>query len=180
MRRLRIGITGFLIGLAWAPAQDFRGERRVHLETSFDVMVHAPVAEALKLFTPEGERTWAGKHWNPQYVYPAGPMRDAEGAVFTIQHGLSQVVWAVMQRDDVARKFAYAYFVPDLMITIIRVRFETVNAGATNVHITYERTALSPAGEAYVAAMSKQDARGGAEWQSAIAKYLAEKSAQAR
>jgi hypothetical protein len=49
-------------------------------------MVHAPFAKAAPLFGPEGERAWAGKHWNPEFIHPQ-PARDVEGAVFTIQHG---------------------------------------------------------------------------------------------
>jgi hypothetical protein len=173
-------MIGILLGSACAAAQDANGGTRAHLQTSFDVVVHAPVADATKLFTPEGERAWSGEHWNPQYLYPAGPTRDAVGAVFTIQHGLMRAVWTVVRRDDVARDYKYAYFVPDLMVAIIRVSFEPVNANTTSVHVTYERTALSPAGEAHVAAMAEGDKKAGAEWQSAIDKYLAAKATLAR
>jgi len=53
---------------------------------SFDLIVHQPYPEAAKLFGPEGERAWAGSHWNPEFLHPQ-PAADVEGAVFTIQHG---------------------------------------------------------------------------------------------
>jgi hypothetical protein len=180
MKGLCVGLIGVLLGWACAAAQDNGGGKSVHLETSFDVRVHAPVAETTKLFTPEGERAWAGEHWNPQYVYAAGPTRDAAGAVFTIQHGLSRAVWIVTRRDDRAREYDYAYFIPDVMITSIRVTFEPVSADTTNVRVTYERTALSPEGEAHVAAMARADKAAGVEWQSAIDKYIAAKTTPAR
>ena len=180
MKGFCVGMIAILLGSAYAAARGTTGGGRVHLETSFDVLVHAPVGDATKLFTPEGERAWAGERWNPQYVYPAGATRDAVGAVFTIQHGPLRAVWTVMRRDDVARKYDYAYFLPDLMVTSIRVSFEPVNPDTTNVHVSFERTALSPAGEAQVVAMTERDKRAGAEWQSAIDKYLAAKTTLAR
>jgi hypothetical protein len=58
----------------------------LHLSTSFDLTVHASYAKTAPLFGPEGERAWAGKHWNPEFIHPQ-PAKDVEGAVFTIQHG---------------------------------------------------------------------------------------------
>ena len=48
-------------------------------QTAFDIVVHLPYAEAAPLFGPEGERPWAGKHWNPQFLYPQ-PAHDEQGA----------------------------------------------------------------------------------------------------
>jgi hypothetical protein len=64
----------------------------LHLSTSFDLVVHAPYAKTAPLFGPEGERAWAGKHWNPEFIHPQ-PAADIEGAVFTIQHGPYKAVW---------------------------------------------------------------------------------------
>jgi len=54
--------------------------------TSFDLVVHASYAATAPLFGPNGERAWAGKHWDPAFVYPL-PAHDVEGAVFTVSHG---------------------------------------------------------------------------------------------
>jgi hypothetical protein len=178
--KINVGILAILVGSVCASAQDVNGGKRVHFETTFDVLVHAPTAEAMKLFTPEGERAWAGEHWDPQYVHTSGPTRDAVGAVFTIQHGPLRAVWTVTRRDDVAREYQYAYFVPDLMVTSIRVLFQPLDANTTSVRVAYERTALSPAGEAQVATIADGDKKAGAKWQSAIDKYLGAKTPLAR
>jgi hypothetical protein len=180
MSKIRVGMIGFLLGSVCASAQHLKGGNRVHWETSFDVFVHLPTSEAMKLFTPEGERAWAGEGWDPQYVHAAGRTRDAVGAVFTIQHGPTQAVWTVTRRDEVARKYEYAYFVPDVMVTSIRVSFEPLSTNRTSVHVAYERTALSPGAQAHVAAMATADKKAGAEWQSAIEKYLAAKTTLAQ
>jgi hypothetical protein len=151
-----------------------QAEQRMHLVTSFDVTVHAPYADTAVLFGPEGERPWAGKHWDPQFLHPA-PGRDEEGAVFTIQHGQMNAVWVIAQHDVEARHFQYVYFIPRILVTTIDVRFEMVDAKTTKVHVTYARTAVSAEGDAHVMEMSKGDEQSGAEWQKAIDAYLAVK-----
>jgi hypothetical protein len=147
-------------------------EKRMRAVTSFDLVVRAPYAETAVLFGPEGERPWAGKHWDPQFIYPA-PGRDEEGAVFTIAHGELNAVWVIAQHDVDARHFQYVYFLPGLLVTTIDVRFTPVDAGTTKVHVTYARTAVSAEGDAHVATMSEGDKKAGGEWQSAIDAYLA-------
>src|SRR5258708_39695233 len=71
-------------------------DKRMHVETTFKVVVHAPYVETAELFGPEGERAWAGKQWDPQFLHPM-PGRDEEGAVFTIRHGSLNAVWVVAQ-----------------------------------------------------------------------------------
>ena len=48
-------------------------------QTAFELTVPLPYAETAPLFGPEGERVWAGKHWNPQFLYPQTP-HDEQGA----------------------------------------------------------------------------------------------------
>jgi hypothetical protein len=148
--------------------------QRAHAETNFDVTVHAPYAETAVMFGPEGERPWAGKHWDPQFLYPA-PGRDEEGAVFTIQHGPLKAVWVTARHDLEARHFQYVYFLPDLLVTTIDVRFEPVDGKTTRVHVTYVRTAVSTEGDAHVAEMSEGDRKAGKDWQKAIDAYLMKK-----
>ena len=147
---------------------------RAHLETSFDVTVHAPYAEAAALFGPEGERPWAGKHWDPLFLHPV-PGRDEEGAVFTIQHGPLHAVWVVTQHDLGARHFQYVYFVADLLVTTIDVRFEPVDPKTTRAHVTYARTAVSAEGDEHVTEMGEADKKSGDVWQKAIDAYLTAK-----
>jgi hypothetical protein len=151
-------------------------EKRARVETSFDVLVHAPYVQAARLFGPEGERAWAGKDWDPQFVYPQ-PGHDEQGAVFTIQHGPFEAVWVVARHDFEARHFQYVYVIAQIMVCTIDVEFTLVDAGTTNVHVTYVRTALSPQGDGRVAAMAKGDSSAGQEWQAAIDGYLAGRQA---
>jgi hypothetical protein len=144
----------------------------LHTETSFDLLVHASYADTTPLFGPEGERPWAGKHWDPQFIYPQ-PAKDVQGAVFTIQHGPITAVWVNTTFDNDARHFQYVYFLPEIMVTVIDVNFKIVDAKTTAVHLVYARTATTAAGNEHVTAMTEGDKAAGADWQQAIDKYLA-------
>ena len=161
---------------AMATGQAAPAALRAHTETSFDVVVHALYKDAAALFGPEGERVWAGKHWDPQFIFPQ-PGSDTKGAVFTIQHGPLQAVWVIAQHDLEARHFQYVYYIGDLMVCTIDVRFTSLDPHRTKVHVTYARTAVSAQGDEHVAAMTEGDRRAGAEWQLAIDNYLATRKA---
>jgi hypothetical protein len=144
-----------------------------HIQTGFDFVVPAPVDQAMLLFGPEGERPWAGKRWNPQFLYPQ-PAADIEGAVFTIQHGPLNAVWINTLFDKSARHFQYVYFLPGIMVTVIDVRFNPAGADSTAVNVVYTRTAISEEGNDHVKTMSEGDKSAGPEWQAAIEKHLAQ------
>jgi len=144
----------------------------LHLSTSFDLVVHASYAKTAPLFGPDGERAWAGKHWNPEFIHPQ-PARDEEGAIFTIQHGPYKAVWVNTLFDIDGRHFQYVYFIPSIMVTVIDVRFKPAGADATGVNVVYTRTALTPEGNEHVTAMSEDDKTAGTDWQKAIDEHLA-------
>ncbi len=144
----------------------------LHTTTSFDLLVHAPYEKAAPLFGPEGERAWAGKHWDPRFIYPQ-PAADIQGAVFTIQHGALKATWVTSLMDVEGRHFQYVYFLPDMMVTVIDVQFKAAPANATAVNVVYSRTALTPQGNEHVTAMTEGDQSSGSEWQKAIDEYLA-------
>jgi hypothetical protein len=141
-------------------------------QTAFDLTVRLPYAEAAALFGPEGERAWAGKHWDPQFIYPQ-PAHDEQGAVFTIQHGPVSVTWVNTLFDLEAHHFQYAYFIPNIMVTTIDVRFASTDAHNTQVHVIYTRTALTPEGNEHVTAFTHTDKSASHDWQQAIDSYLA-------
>lgn len=144
----------------------------LHLTAGFNLSVHASYAVTAPLFGPQGERLWAGKHWNPMFIHPQ-PATDVEGAVFTIQHGPMNAVWVNTLFDVEGRHFQYVYFLHDLMVTVIDVRFKPVSANLTEVNVVYTRTALTPEGNEHVTALNASDKTSGKEWQEAIDTYQA-------
>jgi hypothetical protein len=141
-------------------------------QTAFDIVVRLPYAEAAPLFGPEGERAWAGSHWNPQFLHPQ-PAHDEPNAVFTVQHGPVTATWVNTLFDLDARHFIYAYFVPGIMVTTIDVRFTPTTSTSTQVHILYTRTALTPEGNQHVTTFTAKDKTAAHVWQQEIDNYLA-------
>ena len=62
-------------------------------------------AEAIWLFTPEGERVWE-PGWNPQY--PAGDPSEAPGTVFTTAAHSSETIWVIVEIDRSEGSATYA------------------------------------------------------------------------
>lgn len=143
----------------------------MRIQTQFDFQIQAPYDEAASLFGAEGERLWAGEDWDPQFIYPQ-PAADVEGAVFTIKHGSRTATWVNTLFDVEGRHFHYVYFLPDLLVTEVDVRFITANSKSTDIHVIYTRTALTMEGNEHVKAMSEHDKNAGKEWQQSIEKYL--------
>lgn len=157
------------------PAQ----EPLLHVQTSFDLVVRLPLSQAAPLFGPEGERAWAGKHWDPRFIHPQ-PARDVEGAVFTIHHGPFDAVWVNTAFDLDERHFQYVYFIPGIMVSVIDVHFALIGADSTSVHVVYTRTAIAEEGDEHVRAMAEGDKSAGKDWQQAIDAYLATSKPAAR
>jgi hypothetical protein len=168
---LFFGIVG-IAAPALAQTPVVQPEPLLHQSTSFDLVVHASYAKTAPLFGPNGERSWAGKHWNPEFIHPL-PAADVEGTVFTIQHGPYDAVWVNTLFDVDGRHFQYVYFLPDLMVTVIDVRFMPDGPDSTKVNVVYARTAITPQGNEHVTAMTEIDRTAGKDWQKAIDDYLA-------
>jgi hypothetical protein len=83
-----------------------------------------------------------------------------------------KAVWVSSLRDLDARHLQYVYFLPNLLVTVIDVRFQPAGAGATNVNVVYTRSALTLEGNEHVATLSRGDQAAGKEWQLALDDYL--------
>jgi hypothetical protein len=113
-----------------------------HFIGTSDITVALPPPDAITLFTPEGERLWAGSDsWNPQYPDPS---RTHEvGVVFTTQHQARQTIWVIVDAD--AHRLRYARITPDGLAGTVEVRVRTGTGNSTTVQVTYDLTALTDA-----------------------------------
>jgi len=142
-----------------------------HAKSEFTFTVNAPATVAFPLFGPEGERPWAGAHWDPQFIYPK-PAQDVEGAVFRVHHGHHEATWVNTSFDAQAGHAAYVYVIDGKLATRIDVQLTPVTPQTTSVRVMYERTALDPSVYKDVGEMAQTDPRMGPEWEKAIADYL--------
>jgi hypothetical protein len=145
-----------------------------HVSNRFRFTVGAPLSRAATLFGPEGERCWAGEHWNPEFLYPQ-PGKDVQGAVFRIQQGPHKSVWVNTLFDLAAGRMQYVSFIPEALVSTVDVRLTALDPSSTSVEVTYARTALDAAANDDVEAIGKSDLASGPHWQKAIEMCLAEK-----
>jgi hypothetical protein len=145
-----------------------------HVNNTFQFAVHAPLSRAAPFFGPEGERCWAGPHWDPQFLYPQ-PAKDVQGAVFTVPHGPHNSVWVNTLFDPEGGRMQYVSFIPGILVSIVDVRLSALDASSTSVAVTYARTALNAEANDDVQAMGKSDSESGPHWQQAIAGCLSGK-----
>ncbi len=103
------------------------------------VRVPLPPQEAMRYFTPEGEREWV-PGWDPDYG-DDGP-GEAPGTVFTTAVGGVETYWIINELDVSTGRAAYARFTPRRHAGIVGVRCEEVAPATTDVHVTYDITLL--------------------------------------
>lgn len=149
-----------------------------HVSTTFHFQLAAPLARVAPLFGPEGERCWAGKDWDPHFLYPQ-PARDSQGAVFTVQHGPRTSIWVNTAFDLAAGRLQYVAVLPDAFLNVIDVHLNPIDATHTAVEVTYTRTALAPAANEDVTAMGTADRDKGPHWQTTIEACLSPQSGHA-
>jgi hypothetical protein len=139
----------------------------LHVSNSFHFEVSAPLARVAPLFGPEAERGWAGKHWNPVFLYPQ-PGKDVQGAVFTVQHGPHNSVWVNTIFDVPGGRMQYVSFIPDVLVTIVEVKLSSLDPSHTAVEVTYTRTALQTSANDDVQALGDRDRDSGPDWKKSV------------
>ena len=101
--------------------------------------VDLPAQEAIRLFTPEGERGWIAE-WNP--TYPAGDPSETPGTVFITDHGDTQTVWLIQTIDTDECSVAYARVTPAHHAGTVRVACDDIAHGGCVVSVTYDMSLL--------------------------------------
>jgi hypothetical protein len=127
-----------------------------------------PLSDAQPLFTPEGERSWAGASWDPVYALPDAVRDDsAPGTVFTTEGAGGSATWIVLERSDDG--LSYARVAPDRIAGTISV---VCSAGAsheeTRVTVRYDVTSLGPDGARFVKELEAGYADFLADWRREI------------
>lgn len=126
----------------------------LHVRHAGSLTVRAPLAEAFQFFTPEGERRWV-EGWAPEYLPPyagsCGP-----GTAFRTAHGGEETLWLVLCLEPAAGRARYARTTPGNRHGTVTIAAHAVDAGTTRVGVEYDLTALTPAGNATLAALTDE------------------------
>ena len=146
---------------------------RVHVDRAGVVAVALPFAEAMPLFTPEGERPWAAG-WDPHYVHPILP--DAgEGVVFqTTNKGESTATWVQTRYQPTEGLTSYVYVIPDHHTAMVDVRVSADGEERSRASVRYRMTSLSSDADDFVRAFGESYEQEMADWTEAIQKHVVE------
>jgi hypothetical protein len=126
----------------------------VHVERSGIVHLEMTPEEALPLFTPEGERAWV-PGWEPEPLHAVEGSLSRAGAVFRTAAAGEETLWITLRVDPAVGEADYVRITPGNRLGTVHVRCRRAAEG-TDVEMTYRLTALSPAGEAALAAMTPE------------------------
>lgn len=114
--------------------------------------LHLPltVERALSFFTPEGERSWAGAGWDPQYpVQPEPPDATGVGTVFRTASEGGDATWIVVASQSAG--YTYARVVPGRLAGTVEVTCRSLaERDECQVSVTYDVTSLGPEGATFV------------------------------
>jgi hypothetical protein len=138
-----------------------------NLHRSAEITVRLPRDQTMALFTAEGERRWADG-WDPRY--PDSGRRDGTGAVFTTAHGAGHTTWIMV--DHGSQQVRYARVTSGMSAGIVAVAAVACDGQTTRVRVTYDLTALSAAGEEWLAAFDAHYDTEIASWATDIAAAL--------
>ena len=140
-----------------------------HVERAHALVVQRPLAEAVLLFTPEGERAWAAG-WNPQYRHPADGLLQ-RGMVFTTGSGEEHTIWTVVRCDVDDGMMEYVRTTPASRTGTVLVQCSALDAARTRVTVVYALTALTESGNAILRELTEAKFREFiASWEDAIAR----------
>ena len=130
-----------------------------------ELTVDRQVADALRLFTAEGECRWAGAAWDPRFPVPG--RTEGAGVVFVTAHDGHETTWVMVDQD--ARGVRYARVTPGVAAGTVAVEVVEAGPARTRVRVTYDLTALGEGGRAWLAAFAAGYDAEIAGWEAAIA-----------
>jgi len=152
-----------------AAAGTFHAER---ISKTATIQINGSIDEVFPLFNPVEEPKWEPK-FEPHFIYPAD---------HTVQQGMTfktagrgdekEFAWVINQYDEAAFHIQYLVFTPYRYWTIT-IDCQSMGEGKTSAKVTYEFTALEPAGiginELHLESMYASDL---SDWEHAINRYL--------
>lgn len=112
---------------------------------SHTITIDMPVRQCQMLFTPAGEELWVDG-WQPRYLHPHDGT-TVQGMVFATGSGEETTVWFMTEFTREPYRARYARVTPASRWGFVDVECEPVGEDETQVRVTYELQALSPAAE---------------------------------
>ncbi len=119
------------------------------IERRHTIEIARPIETVFPLFTPRGEEAWA-PGWAPEYLHPADG-EVGEGMVFRTFHDDETTLWGCVLFRPEAHRVRYARVTPTSRFGFVDIACRRIAPERTAVAVGYDYTALTAAGEAFLA-----------------------------
>jgi hypothetical protein len=131
----------------------------------------APLEQVMPLLTAARENEWAAM-FQPRILHPGEPPGGVDG-LFVTGSGADETLWTMTAYDPAAGHVAYFRTIPGLLAVHIDIRLQRDGPAGCRAVVAYTYSALSPAGNERVDAMSEERyVSQMVEWEKALDHYL--------
>lgn len=138
---------------------------------SYTQHLEAPPRDVFPLLCPVRERDWV-EGWDPTWILSVSGVVE-EDCVFATEDEHGESVWIVTDHDPELYRLRMYKLTPGLVLTRVDIRLLPLRDSATSAEVHYSYTALSEAGEAWVAERTADwYLRFMEKWEQALNAYL--------
>jgi hypothetical protein len=159
----------------WPPVADgqvTRGGAIAQATRTMSLDLPGSADAAFPLFGPAREQEWSPE-WAPGFVVPTSPGQSADGAVFTLDHQPTPMVWVMTDYDAAERIVRYVVVRAGRAVTQLWIQVIPVSAAKCRADVTYRYTSLGPDGDQGLAHFVESFPGWKHHWESAIGPVLA-------
>jgi hypothetical protein len=144
----------------------------VRVAHTYTQNLNAAVDRVFPLLCPVREADWI-EGWAPSLVITASGRAERD-CVFITGTGAEQAVWVVTVYEPRQGRIEFVKTTPGVTVTQIAITVRPATAESCTAEINYQHTALGPAGEAVVSALTaSQYAEFMRTWEARLNHYLA-------
>ena len=117
--------------------------------------INAEPAKVFPLLCPVKEAQWLDG-WQYHLFYSESGFAE-EGCVFsTPQKGEQDTIWVITKHDKVNYEIQFVRFTPDSRTCVLNISVEPLKKNTSSVHIEYAYTAISDAGNQFIAELTEE------------------------
>ena len=142
-----------------------RAFRPLHIDRSGEFVLPLPLGHAFPLFSPEGERAWIPT-WDPEYLHPDHPS-NAPGTLFEPPMAAKKRFGCADLQSERSHR-AVRPLLPASRVGTVQAHCHEEAPARTRVSVSYSLTAITPAGNAVLAALTPEKYAMLHDWQDAI------------
>jgi hypothetical protein len=111
--------------------------------------LNGPAEAVFALLCPVREAEWI-EGWDPGLVVTASGVAELDCA-FTTGSGAEAAVWVVTRYEPETHAIEFIKVTPEVTVARVAIRVRPVDERRSTAEVTYQHTALGPAGDAFVA-----------------------------